>query len=169
MGVDTHLYISSDWELDEIKIVIEKYLGFKVKVESNHKIRFGYYTFYLTSKKGKVNRMMSIFTNDRTPIGSVTCLKLGFDKEAVEIMTKIAQVIGGFLEAEDSKGDIERIDGMFNPESGLTYFYKYAVINKEVKDDKDLKGLNKSIRKWQKRIYENRPSYGDEVETFKEE
>lgn len=159
MTVETILYLSSEWELNDIKTVIEKHLGYDVKVESCHKTSIGFFHFFL-SKKEKQSRMMSVFMNSKTPIGSCTQLRLGCDKEAIAIMTKIADVFGGILEEDDCKGKLDMIEGALRDSDGIPYFYKYALIQNKFGDDKygkpdnkDLKGLNRTISEWGKQFH----------------
>lgn len=150
MGEDTKLLISNRWVLDEVKTVIEKYLKTEVKVKSCHITSIGMFKFNF-----KVNnhaRTMYVHSNYNTPIGTGTYLSLGHNDEAVNIMRTIANVLGGFLLENDCDGDYEHIKGMFSENNGLSYLFKYAVLNNELKDENDLVGLNKSIHQWHKRV-----------------
>jgi hypothetical protein len=150
MGVDARLYVSSKWKLDDIKTVIESYLRFKVKIESNHKISPGFFYFHLMRDK-KEKRTIAVFMNCNTALGTVTYLSLRSDNEAIGILKKIAEVLGGHLNKQDFDDMFDEIPGMFDKDDGLPYFYKYAVLHNEMLNDNDLKGLNESIKKWQKK------------------
>jgi len=150
MGIDTVLLLSSRWELDDLKTVVEKWLETKVKVRDCSKTSVG--MFYFNFKFAGELRSMCIFVNHVSNLGACTCLSLSHDKQSVEIMTKIAKVFGGFFMENDSVGKYEQIDGMFSEGDGLNYFLKYAIVNNELVDENDLRGLNESIHKWHDRV-----------------
>jgi len=144
MGTDTKLYISQKYELDDIKTVIEKYLKVKVNVKSCHTTAIGMFSFHF---KYKTNRMM--YVHQSCERAGYFLLSLGCNEEAIEIMTKIAEVMGGMVDEDDcdSKSDVE-YDGMLSGCNGLSYFLKYAALNNELENENDLVGLNTSIHKW---------------------
>jgi hypothetical protein len=146
MGVDTKLLLNPNWELNDIRTVIEKEFKTKVEVESCHKTSIG--MFHLSFEIQKEKRMMTVFMNNNTPLGPTTYLSLGYNAQAVEIMSAIANVFGGLLEKKDCDGDLEMITGMFSPGDGIPYFYKDAIINKEITKNDDLVGLNEHIHNW---------------------
>ena len=144
MGADTKLYISYNYELDDIKTVIEKHLKVKVKVESCHKTSVGMFQFHF---KYKTNRM--IYVHQSCERAGYFLLSLGCNEEAIEIMTKIAEVMGGIVDEDDCDSKTDReYPGMLSKGNGLSYFLRYAVFNNELEDENDLVGLNASIHKW---------------------
>ena len=149
MGTDTKLILSKRWELDDIKIVIENYLiKTKVKVIDCNTTSIGLFRFGF--KIDKEERMMYVHSDYPTPLGTATLISLGHNEQAIKIMKTIAEVLGGFLLESDCEGNHKSIQGMFSEGNGLSYFFKYAVLHNELKDENDLVGLNKSIHKWHK-------------------
>ncbi len=167
MGSDTRLYVSSEWELNEIKQVIETRFDTKVKVKDCSKTSIG--MFWFSFKTAKANRLMSIFTNTKTPIGNVTQLGLGTDEESIHIMTKIAKVLGGMLQENDcgdsSETRLQQFQGLFSEQNGISYFYKHAILSGDITNENDLVGLNESIHKWYKRV---NPRGGNDMILFDE-
>lgn len=170
MSVDTRLLLNSKWELDEIKDVMENHLDlieserkvktvrgervekYKIETTSNHHVAPGYFNFTFKVSGSKDTRWMHVHTNYSSPLGSCTLLSLGAFGEAVNIMSTIADVLGGFLMEDDcsDKGYYER-DGKLSDRDGLPYFLKRAIIHDKIDTD-DLKGLNESIHKWYDRM-----------------
>ncbi len=146
MGEATILELSPRWELDEIEQLIKNRFNTDVKVQDCSKTSIGMYRF--SFKVDNTERMMTVFVNSKTALGNFTRLSLGHDDSAVKIMTTIAKVFGGLLTKNDCDGSSEEIQGMFSESNGISYFYKYAVLNNELKDENDLVGLNESIYKW---------------------
>jgi hypothetical protein len=147
MSICTQLYLNTRWELDDIKTVIERVTGDKVEVKSNHDTSIGFYWFLLTKKK----RQISVFTNNRTPIGSTTYLSMGANDEGHKILKAIAEVFGGIYVDNDCDGKCELINGNIDDGDALAYFLKYAIVDDGIKKD-DLKGFIKSMNQWYDRI-----------------
>jgi len=164
MSVVTFLYLSSSWCLEDIITVIKKHLGYKVEIKCCVETSPRMFDFYLT-KDGHSNIYMTVFVNGWSPLGPTTQLRLGANDEGKQIMKDIAEVLGGLIHWEDCDDNYELIDGLFNPEDGLPYFLKYAIINNEMVNVSDLKGLNKSIIKWEKRVGPTQ----SRIDTFEED
>ena len=146
MGIDTRLLISSRWELDDVRTVLKKYLDCDTTLEYCDASR----SFKMAIDGNGIDRRIFILTNRRTPLGSNTYMSMRSDPQSIKIMRTIADVLGGYLNEEDTNDYYEEIDGMFYDERGLPYFLEYAILNKDLKDVNDLVGLNKSIHDWQK-------------------
>jgi len=147
MSVCTILHLNTRWELNDIKTVIERVTKDKVEVRSNHDTSIGFYWFMLTKKK----RQISVFTNNKTPIGSTTYLSMGANEEGHKILKAIAEVFGGIYMDNDCDGKYEFIEGNISDGDALAYFLKYAVVDDGIGKD-DLKGFLNSMNKWYDRI-----------------
>ena len=75
MGTSTKLYVSSRWELEDIKTIIENRFDVKIKVKDCSKTSIGMFQFVF--KVGDNYRSMAVFVNHSTPLGVVTYLSLG--------------------------------------------------------------------------------------------
>lgn len=149
MGQCSNLYLNPRWELNDIKKVLINKVGVKnFKVKSCDNISIGMFQFLFLYKKEE--RLMNIFINNWTPVGSLTLLSLGKNERAEEIMEKIAEVLGGLYKPNDGFNEIEMIDGMFNDGDLLQYHLKYAIIEDNIGAD-DIDGLKESFEKWHKK------------------
>lgn len=164
MSQSTKLYLSKRWELRDIIEVMENHLDLKEQTRIKKNIAKKYYiekfkievapsydfTFWnLNFVYNNHNRQMVVFPNTDLCIGNLWELHLGYNDEALEIMTKIAEVLGGLLEENDcSDKGIKEIQGMIRETDGLPYFLKHAIIENKLKDNDDIKGLNEYIHRW---------------------
>jgi hypothetical protein len=175
MGVDTKLQISSKHEIRDIVTVLETHLNlvekterkrnhltkkynitkYKVKVEPVESSGCSGFFHLFFQIDGHEERMMSLFVNQNSPIGPTTHMSLGHNEEAVMIMRTIAEVFGGILMANDCSCEEEVIEGQFTENDGLPYFIKYALLHNEMSSVQDIKGLLKSIRKWEVEMYDS--------------
>lgn len=152
MGCDTHLYLKKKWEVEDILTVMKSHLSIKkVKVRSC-KTCHGMFTLHF---KYKTERMMYVHMVCETPIGTFMKLSLGMNAEAIEIMRKIALVLGGLLVENDCGDRMEFIQGKLCDENALPYFVRYAILHNEA-DENDLVSLNDSIHKWHDRVRSDR-------------
>jgi hypothetical protein len=143
MGVDTQLYLNSKWKLNEIKKVIERTQGIKVTVISNHDTSIGYFNFILE----KLGRMIHVFSNIHTPIGTATLLSMGADDQSHKIFKDIAKVFGGIFTDNDCDCKAEFIQGNMCEDNVIPYFVKYAIVDKGIRPD-DFKALIKTANQW---------------------
>lgn len=157
MGIDTHLYINSKWRIDEIIAVIESRLDTKVNVERTQSADYVVLGF-----KYKTERRISLFMDSHTPIGYFTYMSLGFNEEAVEIMTIIGKVFGGLLEENDCDCKMEFIEGDLDERNALPYFMNYAVIHDKANPN-SLVDLIKSIKKWETDIKKHQTGYKSNI------
>lgn len=157
MGVDTKLFLNSSVELRDIKDVIERKFKTKVKVSSTHSPDFQSWGF----KVEKNPRSMSVFFNCLEAGFRGTLLSLGCNPQGQEILKAIAQVFGGFYEANDCDGVIERLDGDLTPHNGLPFFIKHAIVTKGI-DPNDLTALKEVITE-----FENKSRYGSKIKGLK--
>ncbi len=150
MGETTKLYLNSKIELDDIKDVIENHLKVKVDIESCHTISLGMYHFFF---EYKTKRTLTIFAGTDLATRNMIELHLGSNKEAIEIMRKIAEIFGGLLDKNDcnDKG-MEEIVGMLDEHDGLPFLLRQAIIENKLKDNDDIKGFKKYIKEWNKRM-----------------
>lgn len=141
MGVDTHLYLSSKWQLRDIKTVLERTQHKDVKIIACESFNIGCFQIYV----GK--REIFTITNSHSPLGSATWMSLHADDEAHQIFKDIANVLGGIIEYYDTDGKCEMFDGAISDENGIAYFVKYAILHDGVDID-DFKGFIQSVNKW---------------------
>lgn len=147
MGVDTHLLINSKWRPDDIATILKKHFGKKEVKVNPSSIPADLMTITFESDLYNYGRCMYFHNHVMTPIGSCCMLSLGYDKEAVTIMKRIANVIGGILEERDSDGKMELFDGKLTEEDSLPYFIRYSILNNECNGD-SIAELNQSIKEW---------------------
>lgn len=131
MGVDTRGLISSNWEIRNIVEVMKYHLGIeKVKVvKVPLKISEEY--FKLEFEGREYSRSMNVHLNVRTAVGACTSISLGANEEAIKIIGKIVEVLGGFFEPSDCDGDYHRHSGEFDPEDGAQFFLTKLVLMNE--------------------------------------
>ena len=151
MGESTNLYLSPRWSLEDIVKVIESQFGTKVDAQPTNKISLDMFHFCFKPKDSE-GRVMTVFVNSPMPLGGMTCLSMYRCELNSKIMISIAKVLGGLYIDNDCDDKGELISGMFDEETQLPYFYKYAAIRNKLKDDKDLVGLNECIHEWHDEI-----------------
>ena len=180
MSVDTKLYIESKWELNDVKEILESHFDlvekrrsekvfnkrvvrkFKVEIEPS-KGQPNCYNMYFEIKGSKQGpRRMFVITNTHSPIGPATWFSLGHNEESIQIMRKIADVLGGAVIENDCECDVDFVDGSLHDGDGLAYFIKYALIHNEMKNNDDLAGLIHSIHNWEERIAKHQSSSSGE-------
>lgn len=144
MGVSTKLYLNTRWGLDDIKAIMERTQGKKVKIKSNHDIAPGFFTFTTGGQD------VSVFINDQIPTGTATMLMMYATDEAHKLLKGIADVLGGILMDSDYDGQCQLINGAMYEEDGLPYFVKYAIIKDGI-DPKDTQALLDSKKAWHER------------------
>lgn len=146
MGVDTHLYLSNRWRLEDVIEVINQHICIDSPVQakpSDHCATFG-------SLQSPGNWFCGYHLETDTPLGRFLMLSLRHSDAAVERMKTIARILGGALEERDCDGNIEFIDGRLSDESQLQYHLKYAVIHGHSgeTDREGINGLINSINEW---------------------
>ena len=144
MGVDTRLIISSRWSLENVKDVLEFHQGIKSKFRSCCKISSNYIIIECDN-----GRSINCFVNSHSVIGATTHLSLSSNPETIKMLKGIANVLGGFLNTEDTNEIYEHIEGYFTEEDGLPYHYKYAATHNEIGNNTDMIGLTESIKEWE--------------------
>lgn len=150
MGVDAKLYLNSVWGLGEIKTVLEKHFEFEnITIRSNHDFAPGYFNMTFNTPKNQI--MFHVHLNSETPLGSATQISL--NNESIKILTKIAEIFGGFLIPKDYEDKGEMFYGQLWREDGLQYFLIDSVLNNE--HDNTVSGLNNSIKRWEKEVGQN--------------
>lgn len=147
IGVDTHLYISNRFEVEDIKTVLENHLGCEnVKIENSHTPSMFIMTFTLEGG----NRSMHIH-HTSLPTGPAIMLSLSHNEQAIRIMRTIGKAIGGILEERDDNGKMEVINGQLSDQDGLQYFLKWAVLNNKMPGG-SIPELNQAIHDWHDRV-----------------
>lgn len=146
MGVDSHLYLSNRWGLEDLKDIIENHFETKVN------IRFCEYTpsMIIFSFDYEGNPFsMYIHQQTSTPLGRFTMLSAHAYSSTHKIFNILGSIMGGLYEKEDSNGTMQFIYGKIRDEDGLQYHLKYAVFVNKIEGD-DLEGLTESINNWNK-------------------
>lgn len=126
MGVDTKLFISSQYTVQEVKTVIEKSFQTQVIIDTTNDPNYVRLSF---SIQGDVRRSLSLFNSYTYNGFSGTLLGLDHSGRAVEIMECLAKVFGGFLQPNDCEESHRGYPGSLSPEDGLSFWIRYAVIN----------------------------------------
>ena len=156
MGVDTHLFISNRFSVEDVETILKCRLACQdVKVNHSHTPEMSTITF----KMGGNHRNMFVHYRYHLPTGPVLLLSLGFNDQAVMIMRTIAENIGGILEENDCVGTMESINGHLSDEDGLQYFLKWSVINNKLPDN-TIRELNQAIHDWYDSFEKGKPDDG---------
>lgn len=168
MGQRTKLYISDKWSLEDVVTVLENWVdlkekyeykktirkekiknAYKVKVKSTGCLGMQHICFNFNNEE----RLLTYFEQTDLPTKNMHELRLGYDEDAIKIMTTIANVLGGLLEENDCGSEgITEISGLMDENNGLRYFIKWAILNHKVDDVHNLKQLNSAIHGWYDRI-----------------
>lgn len=158
MGVDTKLYISHRFNLQDVMDVIQYHVipnlfnnEGEVKFVPGHD-ECGYITF---GNQNNRHRSMFYYPKSKTPLGTAIYLSLGHDEQAIKIMTCIAKVLGGLVQEVDNNDNMKMYNGRLIEEDGLSYFLKYSVIH-DCNDGKDLDELKETIKKWEEKYRQKR-------------
>jgi len=178
MSVDTKMYLDPKWELRDIVDTLESHLDLVekkkyVKMIDNRKRLHKYktevvavgdmpncYNMYFELKDSEIgSRAMFVITNTNSPIGTATYLSLGYNDESTKIMHTIANVLGGAVIDDDSKENVEFVNGMLSVENGLSYFIKYAAIHNKVENEHDILGFLRCIKEWEDNIFKSSSTY----------
>lgn len=146
MGVDTKLLLNPKWDIEDIVTVLEKHQGIKAELSSKAKIHSTY--FVIDCDNG---RSINLHFCQHTPLGTATLLSLRANQEGCDMLKGIAKILGGFFNPNDCESKYEEFMGYFWDEDALTYQHKYAVLNKELKNEDDIEGLLLSHKKWHNR------------------
>jgi hypothetical protein len=163
MSVDTKLYIGSQWEIRDIINIIQSRLGVD-KITTSRSSDPLSECLSLLFQYNENDRSMFVFPHAETPLGSSTMLSLGHNKDAITIMTAIADAIGGLLQPQDFNESMEMIQGNVSTEDGLPYFVNDMIINRRpaAKSDRltyhsgyTLPDLNNHIKEWSDKIGTN--------------
>ncbi len=141
MSQSCNLYLNPKWDGMTIKDVVERVAN--VKAEWKPTGQAGYDVLV----GGDFN--ISVFWNSRTSIGTFTHLSRGAN--GVELLRKVAEILGGLLEENDYDGKLEFIDGDTCEGNGLPYFVNYAIA-RDGADPRSIPDLIESINKWKKNI-----------------
>lgn len=144
MSIDTGLYLSNRWDLDDLKDVIENHLDCEVEIKSTTDNMPNYHLFNFTYKNEARN--MNVHSGTLTPLGRFTLITLKQTYgHANEILKAIAEVLGGLYYDNDSDMNLEWIEGKLNENNALSYHLKHAITENKAET---LLDIAKSIRKW---------------------
>lgn len=144
MPTYTNLYLSTRWDLDDIKRTIENHLKTHVTVESEHKISVGFFTFIFDSTYCTVHSC-------NTPIGRLTLLSMMNTKQNIEKLQIIAGVLGGLFTDDSINGKYEMIVGLLDEGDKLSYHLKDSVICADCDGD-NLNQIVFSVKRWNERM-----------------
>jgi|SRR5208337_1936485 len=146
MSVDTRLYLSNRWNLDDVIGVINHHLcpDDPVKAQpSDHCASFGHL-------QGAKAWFGWYHLDAETPLGRFILLSCGQTDTNIKKLRAIGGVLGGLLEESDCEGNLEFIRGRLTDEDGLQYHLKYAVIHGHSGESspQDIEDLGKSVTEW---------------------
>ena len=147
MGVDTGLYLSNRWSLDDLRDVIEKHLGCPVEIKSTTNSMPDYHLFIFTYKGEK--RQLNVHCAINTPLGRFTLIALGKWGHSEEILQSIGEVLGGLYYDNDYDNKMDWLTGKLDEDNNLSYHVKYAVLEHKAET---LNDVAISIRQWNARI-----------------
>lgn len=146
MGVDTKLFLNSSVGLDELKGFIESDLDTKITIQGTHTPTYQTWQFDFED----TNRSLNVHLNSKYGGFSGTLLSFASNDQGKRIMKAIADVFGGFFQAEDGDGIWEDFSGTLAPENGLPYFLRYGILRGA--DSKSLIDLKEVIKTWEKEV-----------------
>ncbi len=144
MGQSCNLYLNPKWDDMTIKDVVERVSGQKAKWQPTGQAGFD----YLIGDDFQI----AVFWNSKTPIGSFINLSRG--SQGADLLKKVAEVLGGLLEASDYDGKMEMIDGKTSEENALPYFVNYAIARDDANPN-SIPDLIESIKKWEREVSSN--------------
>jgi hypothetical protein len=151
MSIDTGLYLSNRWDLDDLKDVIENHLGCPVEIKSTTDSMPSYHIFNFTYKNEY--RSLNVHHATMTPLGRFILITLKQTYgHASEILKAIGEVLGGLYYDNDCDMNLEWITGKLDENDKLSYHIKHAITENKAET---LLDVAKSIRKWNKRVCKN--------------
>lgn len=130
MGVDTKLYISTVWTIQDIKDVIEKRFSVPVKL-AFHEFAPEYITMEFQLPDSENPRLLHVHTNSF--VGGLPAVNLGFrsNEEGHKILKTLAKTFGGLFQENDTGDGFQEFQ---KPGEGNIDF----VIRQAIKDDPSL-------------------------------
>jgi hypothetical protein len=107
MGVDTQLYISHRWNVEDVRDVLTRRLGYKVKTELSDSSPTYFRLIFNTG--GEYDRILHVHTDSE--IGGFPAINMNFrsNDEGIAILRKLAESFGGLFAEEDCSGTFEEI------------------------------------------------------------
>ena len=119
MGVDANFYTKKKISFEQAKEVIENEFGVPVEMEISPDILQegrDWCTFYFTLKCGE-RRNLAFFprsrdkqtwgTDDQIDVGEHACFHFGCWGKSTEILTRIGQHFGGYLDKDDCDSELD--------------------------------------------------------------
>jgi hypothetical protein len=162
MGVEAELYMSKEWEVEEIITFLKAEFG-HVTWEATKFPEFIYVHLH------DMDRRIAWFTNSDTPIGKLHCLRLSvkdyseeqdFKKQTLRIFYAIAGKFGGFVVENDCEDRPWWVEGEFPRGDGMHYFLRQFVIRGGNYDDAE--EFRKFVTHWKQGNYDWKPYKDDE-------
>lgn len=151
MSVDTRLFVSNRWRVSDIQEVLENISGKKVKYSSTHCPDYSVLNFTYKTEK----RSMNVFANAELCGFVGNYMSLGSWGLSAEIMTKIAERLGGFLNLQDVNNEFQGFPTL--GEGDLDFHLKHAIINGET-DGKDLEDFTKKAKAYSEELHKSTSS-----------
>src|SRR5574343_1562108 len=116
MGIDTGLYLSNRWNLDDLRDVNEKHLGCPVEIRPTTNSMPDYHLFIFTYKGEK--RQLNVLYASNTTLGRFTLITLRQTfGQANEILKSIGEVLGGLYYDNDYDNKMDWIDGKLSEDN----------------------------------------------------
>ena len=137
MGVDTKLYISPSWTVEDIKEVIEKRFSVQTKIEF-HDWSPDYVILRFGLAGAEYQRSLNIHT--KTSVGGFPAFSLGLrsNQDGCLILQTLAKTFGGLYQEADTNDDFEAFS---KPGEGNIDF----VVKEALKDDPSLGNDSKEM------------------------
>jgi len=138
MGVDTKLYISHRWNINDIKDVLQNRLNCDVKITFNE---FAPNYVNLHFKE----RMLHIHTDSQVSGFPAILLSFRSNPEGIGILELLAETFGGILQVQDCNNDALIFD---QPDYGNNAFLLNEALKNDPRSGNDLEKFNKFTKQW---------------------
>lgn len=143
MSSSTQVFLSSTVQLEDIAKVIERTFDTTIDYHPTQSPSFQQWIFKVDGTK----RILSLHTNLRKGGFCGTLLSLGSHSAGIRVMKTLVELFGGFFTTDDNEGTWDSFQGQFDPEDGLPYFVRAALVNG--KKPSDLNALVAQIKEFE--------------------
>ena len=147
MSASAHLYINAKYTSDDIYNVLKTVGARNVNYNQTNIATMLEFCFEFENVKD----YMFMHLHHHLPTGNVILLSMGSYKEAINLMLKIAYLIGGIFEENDCIGQCTIMQGDLDENDNLLYFIKRATLKGKMPNG-TIKELNDYIHEWSEKI-----------------
>lgn len=134
MGVDSKLFVSNSWSVEDIKDVIESQLDVKVEINSTHTPEYCLFTFP-SSVNNNEKRSMSVHIDTEYHGFKGKLLTLRYNDEAVNIFKKIGEILGGFFCEQDWNDNYQGFSSKLSTSNDIYFWLKHSIKHGKLKGD----------------------------------